>query len=156
MPQRCGCNSPLVGLNQAKTGTALCHRIEGPSCTPSLSALGSRLQEKLCRNSKGHCCVSLVSEACVQACLGGNISLCAWHAAAGKQQHVHVCYFPLYLHMMVKHLLLGMGLIWHSVRALVMIVCIWPRKKRARSGLWAPGLDSTASTARLNYNHARR
>mmetsp|Transcript_2311 Transcript_2311/g.5928 ORF Transcript_2311/g.5928 Transcript_2311/m.5928 type:complete len:216 (-) Transcript_2311:263-910(-) len=52
--------------------------------------------------------------------------------------------------MMVKHLLLGMGLIWHSLRALVMMVCIWPLKKRARSGLWAPGLDSTDSMALLS------
>eukprot|EP00983_Pelagomonas_calceolata_P040429 1137613-Pelagomonas_calceolata.AAC.2 len=59
-------------------------------------------------------------------------------------------------HMMVKHLLLGMGLIWHSLRALVMMVCIWPLKKRARSGLWAPGLDSTDSMALLSCKPHRR
>lgn len=56
----------------------------------------------------------------------------------------------LHSHMMVKHLRLGTGLMLMSLRALVMIVCIWERKKRARSGLTAPGTDNSLSMARLS------
>lgn len=53
-------------------------------------------------------------------------------------------------HMTVKHLRLGTALIWQSVSALVMMVCIWLLKKRAFSGRSAPGCERMASTVRLS------
>lgn len=50
-------------------------------------------------------------------------------------------------HMTVKQRRLGTALMPTSVNALVMMVCIWPRKKRALSGFCAPGrarMDSMA------------
>jgi hypothetical protein len=41
--------------------------------------------------------------------------------------------------MMVKQRLLGTGLMSSSVKARVMMVCIWPRKKRTFSGFTHPG-----------------
>lgn len=55
-----------------------------------------------------------------------------------------------HLHMMVKHLLLGMGLMFMSFSAFEMMVCICPLKKRAFSGLTAPGCDSSLSMAFLS------
>jgi hypothetical protein len=49
--------------------------------------------------------------------------------------------------MMEKQRRLGSGLMPTSFSALLMMVCIWPRKKRARWGATAPGCPSTASSA---------
>lgn len=40
-----------------------------------------------------------------------------------------------------------------SERAREMMVCIWPRKKRADEGLRAPGCASTASSAFFSCRH---
>ena len=58
--------------------------------------------------------------------------------------------------MMVKHLRLGTGLMAMSVRALEMMVCIWPRKKRALSGFTAPGWASSFSMALFNCEEGMR
>ena len=49
--------------------------------------------------------------------------------------------------MTLKQRRLGTALTPSSVSALVMIVLIWPRKKRAFSGRTAPGRASSASSA---------
>lgn len=49
--------------------------------------------------------------------------------------------------MMLKHLLLGRGLMSRSVRALLMMVVIAPLKKRALLGRTAPGWANTPSSA---------
>ncbi len=69
-----------------------------------------------------------------------------YHYRGSPSEH---CLFPD-SHMTVKHLRLGTALIWQSVSALVMMVCIWLLKKRAFSGRSAPGCERMASTVRLS------
>ncbi len=49
--------------------------------------------------------------------------------------------------MSVKQRRLGTGFMPRSVTARVMIVCIWPRKKRTRSGFTAPGWSKISASA---------
>ena len=58
--------------------------------------------------------------------------------------------------MSVKQRRLGTGFMPRSVTARVMIVCIWPRKKRTRSGFTAPGWSRISASAAFSCEAMHR